>query len=220
MVSRARGFAKDPTTSFPSRAVTCGLVYSATLVFIYLVTKAAAGKAADPDDPYLQLWMVAPVLAATGLAAWARMLLGAHYPSDCIGGVVQGMLVLAVAAGFYYLEVYFCGSCAEKTCYARPSFNVYATAFPTPNFVVGLLFSTLSVALVFGAQQAPVLFWDKCHYVYGLLLPCVAFRLMFLCPRLQQHWWGGDSIPDGDPRLYAVPAPKQTPGRTDGIVTR
>jgi hypothetical protein len=35
MVSRARGFTRDPTTSFPSRAVTCGLVYS-TCFFLCL----------------------------------------------------------------------------------------------------------------------------------------------------------------------------------------
>lgn len=29
---------QDPTTSFPSRAVTCGLVYSATACFCYIVT--------------------------------------------------------------------------------------------------------------------------------------------------------------------------------------
>ena len=84
-------------------------------------------------------WMAGPILITTLLSAWARMLLGAHYPSDCIGGMLQGLLVLGVASSLYYLEVYGCGSCADSNrangCYSSPTFNVYATAFPIPNFV-------------------------------------------------------------------------------------
>ena len=203
MVARARGFTKDPTTSFPSRAVTCGLVYSATICFCYVLTHASHG-----GSGYVESWMFPPVVGVTLASAWARMALGAHYPSDCIAGVLQGMLILTAALSLYYLESYGCGSCADDTCYSSiRTFNVYSSNMPVANAVVGVCFSVLGVAVVFTAQQEPLLFWDKCHYVYGLLLPAVAFRLLFLCPRLQQHWWGGGDLEDGDRRLYALPPP-------------
>ena len=43
----------------------------------------------------------------------------------------------------------------------------------------------IGTVCVLGASQPPLAFWDKIHYVYGLLLPCMTFRVTFTCPKLR-----------------------------------
>ena len=107
MVARARGFSKDPTTSFPSRAVTCGTVY-ATLISFSVVNRNSDMDRLLEEFSWLLLLVV---LAVTLSTAWARIYLGAHYPSDCLFSIPQSFLIMLVAISMFYLEKVLCGSC-------------------------------------------------------------------------------------------------------------
>lgn len=109
MVARARGFSKDPTTSFPSRAVTCGTVY-ATLIGFSVINRDSDMERLLQEFSWLLLGVV---LAVTISTAWARIYLGAHYPSDCMFSIPQSFLIMVVAISIFYLEKISCGSCVR-----------------------------------------------------------------------------------------------------------
>ena len=70
------------------------------------------------------------------------------------------------------------------------------------NVIAMLVLSIGGTACVLAASQPPVAFWDKIHYVYGLLLPCMAFRLMFTCPMLRRRLNPSTSVD-----AFALPNP-------------
>ena len=107
MVARARGFSKDPTTSFPSRAVTCGTVY-ATLIGFSVINRNSDMDRLLQEFSWVLLLVVFAVTLST---AWARVYLGAHYPSDCIFSIPQSFLIMVAAISLFYLEKVLCGSC-------------------------------------------------------------------------------------------------------------
>jgi hypothetical protein len=72
------------------------------------------------------------------------------------------------------------------------------------NILAGAVITTVGTACVVGASQPPLAFWDKIHYVYGLLLPCITFRVVFTCPKLR-----GAFSPDTPMEPFALPAPQQ-----------
>lgn len=72
------------------------------------------------------------------------------------------------------------------------------------NLLAGAVITSVGTVCVVGASQPPLAFWDKIHYVYGLLLPCMTFRVVFTCPKLQGVFNPGTSV---DP--FALPAPQQ-----------
>ena len=55
--------------------------------------------------------LVLVVFAVTLSTAWARIYLGAHYPSDCIFSIPQSLVIMVVAISMFYLEKLVCGSC-------------------------------------------------------------------------------------------------------------
>ena len=67
MVARARGFSKDPTTSFPSRAVTCGTVYATLIGFSVLNRNSDMDSLLD-EFSWLLLLVVASVFVPLGFS--------------------------------------------------------------------------------------------------------------------------------------------------------
>lgn len=72
------------------------------------------------------------------------------------------------------------------------------------NVIAGAITTVVGTACVVGASQPPLAFWDKIHYVYGLLLPCMTFRITFTCPKLRQIFSSTSSVDS-----FALPAPRQ-----------
>ena len=72
------------------------------------------------------------------------------------------------------------------------------------NLLAGATLTTVGTVCVIGASQPPLAFWDKIHYVYGLLLPCMTFRVTFTCPKLRQVF---NSDSSNNP--FALPVPHQ-----------
>ena len=183
MVKRAIRVRKDKTSSFPSRAVTCAVVYGALL---------AVAISSSSSSPFPLILPICGLFAA--LAAAARVIVGAHYPSDCVVGLVAGVVITSIGWGMYAGEVGVCGACTSALdggCYDRTSHPISASNIPLNWLVPALGVAVSSVVLALLACP-PLYFWTKSSYVLGVLVPCIVFRLSFLCPPLN----GGAALPE------------------------
>ncbi|PXF40387.1 hypothetical protein BWQ96_09905 [Gracilariopsis chorda] len=168
MVGRALPIRQDRTSSFPSRAVVCAVVFS------WLIAQSLhlEGLLVHPLTR-LKLWSC--ILAVASLTAFARINVGAHYPSDTILGFILGLFVITVGSR---LETQLW----HRTCpirYAQTAPTVHwAQALAPPArrtiFVMTLLAYTMTLISIQG-------FWVKCSYVYGLLMASTTFRATYLC---------------------------------------
>uniref|UniRef100_A0A7S1TKD4 Phosphatidic acid phosphatase type 2/haloperoxidase domain-containing protein n=1 Tax=Erythrolobus australicus TaxID=1077150 RepID=A0A7S1TKD4_9RHOD len=152
MVGRARKIRGDKTSSFPSRAAACALV------FPLLVLKALKVEFGITVSPVAQALVVSACILSAG---FARINVGAHYPSDIIAGVGMGMLV------------WWCGSALESVF--GFACRVAATLIASE---VRLLF-----AVIFSFVTTHVFlerFWAKCSFVFGLLLASLTHDFAFL----------------------------------------
>jgi len=53
------------------------------------------------------------------LIIFLKIYLGVHYPSDCIGGILVGYLVIGIGEIFNrYVNILGCPSCLENNCYS------------------------------------------------------------------------------------------------------
>jgi len=169
------------TSSFPSRAVTCGVVYSYFICYAYVISSGPITS----TDWHFAWWMPILFIFTVLIASFARVNLGVHYPSDCVAGFLQGLVVCIIGTIFWSVNTLGC-----KTCDPHVSDNCYSTgdeAVTSSNvhkynwvsllvtLVIGLLITLLSIV-------KPVNLWDKCDRVYGMIFPCIAFQLTLLCP--------------------------------------
>jgi len=174
MLRRAKGVRKDPTSSFPSRGVTCAVVFPVMILFALEQELAREFS--------LLLYVFAVLLTVT-FTTFARINVGAHYPSDVLGGLVLGTVVLTVSFMTLRLwSVLGCMSSAVRYPVAS-GFQLRRETFWALVSAKQLLACTLisfMVALVSGIS--PIRFWLKNNYVYGLLLSSLTFRFVFVCP--------------------------------------
>lgn len=184
MVNRAVPIRKDKTSSFPSRAVVCAVVFS------WLVATCAAleGIISSPIRPFF-LWPMIVCVAA--LTAFARINVGAHYPSDTVLGFILGCVVVKIGN---LLELFWRSNCDPDSSYlvdsvvssvsSAPSTSAYLFAMMTSRPF--LFVTTVSYLMTLVSIQG---FWVKCSYVYGLIMSSTAFRATYLChaTRLQEE---------------------------------
>lgn len=175
VAGRAQTRRKDKTSSFPSRAVTCAVVYTFAVCF------AVAERSQEAH--VVQWWMPLVVFAAFLLASFARINLGVHYPSDCVGGLLQGAAVCVMGTLLWELDVLACTSCSSSdTCYSTEDDAITWHTLGRANWWVFVCLFAVMAGIVGVCLAKPLDFWAKCDRVYGMLFPCVAFRVTFLCP--------------------------------------
>mmetsp|Transcript_10774 Transcript_10774/g.22922 ORF Transcript_10774/g.22922 Transcript_10774/m.22922 type:complete len:506 (-) Transcript_10774:30-1547(-) len=174
MLGRAKGVRKDPTSSFPSRGVACAIVFPVMILFAIEQERRA----------HIALWIyVSAVLVTVVFTTFARVNVGAHYPSDVLGGLVLGAFVLACS--FASLHTWTALHCmAPHDRYpSEPQLELHSDTFWSLVSVKQVILcglASFSVALMSGVS--PIRFWLKNNYVYGLLLSSLTFRFVFLCP--------------------------------------
>ena len=56
------------------------------MVYVFAVSYALAY---ERDDVEVDWWLVLMVIVVVGVASFARVHLGVHYPSDCLFGILQ-----------------------------------------------------------------------------------------------------------------------------------
>ena len=177
--NRLRNKETAVTSSFPSRAVTCAVVYSFVVIyaFIFKVHKTFQ----------VEWWMPFLIIFATLLSSFARINMGVHYPSDCVAGFIQGIFVCAIGTVLWQLDSLGCSSCLDGSCYSDLNSvhsltkQYFASRFNWLGLFLILLISSAITAL---SIIKPINFWAKCDRVYGMLFPGIAFQLTCLCPSM------------------------------------
>ena len=175
MVQRALKVRKDKTSSFPSRAVTCAVVYGALLAMAIDVRQIGWGA------------VVGLAVCGAVLAAMARVIVGAHYPSDCIFGLLSGTLITLLGEAVYTLMAVGCSACSNDACYTLNPSDALTLTHVSVNWLTIVAVVLLSSAVLFALVSPPVYFWTKAGYVLAVLVPCLLFRLTFLCPSLNSQ---------------------------------
>eukprot|EP01112_Ceratiomyxa_fruticulosa_P000969 TRINITY_DN1091_c0_g1_i1.p1 TRINITY_DN1091_c0_g1~~TRINITY_DN1091_c0_g1_i1.p1 ORF type:complete len:411 (+),score=38.69 TRINITY_DN1091_c0_g1_i1:211-1443(+) len=193
MVRRAQMVKEDKTSSFPSRAVTCAVVYS--YAFVWGMAYNSGTKLS------VHWWMPVICLITVFLASFARVNLGVHYPTDCIAGFLQGIIVCLIGTGIWKTDIIGCSSCREGLCYAtelehtisfKQLYNVNWGVF------VGTIIITVVVTMI--SQVKPIEYWSKCIRVYGMLFPAILFQILFLCPEASHN--SSSIVAPHSPRWY------------------
>jgi len=169
---------RDRTSSFPSRAVLCAVVYAYLLAHVFHAPQGV-------PFPLLALFVVLAGL----LAAIARIFVGAHYASDCLAGFVLGCAFCAIGHLLSRAVDAGCASCAvgddgaAGACYAASEAQrLTVHSLSSLNLLTLFFVSAVSCLLVGLAMSSPLLFWQKCLPIFGLLAPTFAFRISMLCP--------------------------------------
>jgi len=189
VAGRAVRLSKDHTSSFPSRAVTCAVLYS---VFICFAIRYTTRENASANFAFW-FWVWPVVIGSFLVTSFARVHLGVHYPSDCLFAVVQAVICMMLGAGLFLLNTVFCPSCHSAKCYAAIANQITLSNMKNVNW---LLFSGVTVLMMLIAViTVAVNFFVKFHHVFGMTLPCLAFQLVALCPDLSWNRKTGLSAP-------------------------
>ena len=174
----------DTTSSMPSRAVLCAVVYT------YLVY--ASVNFNDKDEFFAVTgetlhWSVLGfmVLLAALVSSYARIFLGMHYPSDCLVGFFTGLLVLFLSSlCSRYVPLLDCPSCTDHHCYADSGslVSLFHGPWGELNWLPSGLILCLGTVLILLSTLPPVSFWFKTPFIFGTSLFCFTYRVLFLCP--------------------------------------
>jgi len=184
MGDRAVEIQSTRTSSFPSRAVACSVVYCYIVAWIYKEYK-------DFNNSYWEWWMIVLLLIFPLLLSFARINLGVHYPSDCIAGIILGLLACALGRLLFFADSRGC-SCTDisptvdtVSCYIGTN-NTSVQPISLQHFVLNWTIVSCVIVgqLLFAlfCVLKPIQFWVKFGAVFGLLFPALTFRLVFLCP--------------------------------------
>jgi len=167
------------TSSFPSRAVACSVVYCYVIDWMYK-------DFAQLDNQTSEWWMFVILILLPFLISFARINLGVHYPSDCIAGVILGLVACLFGRLFFYADFRGCSCDASPSKICYPSANNTVQEITTNH----LQLNWIVVACVIVGQflfalfcvLKPIQFWVKFGAIFGLIFPALTFRLIFLCP--------------------------------------
>jgi hypothetical protein len=139
-------------------------------------------------------YALAPIVFVCALgASLSRIFVGAHYASDCLAGLVLGVLFCAIGSLLNRAVDAGCASCVVESsaadsgrehCYAATP-EQRLTFHNLSSLNLGSLFVVAGGAVVSvgAAMSSPLLFWQKCLPIFGLGTPVLAFRLVLLCPQ-------------------------------------
>jgi hypothetical protein len=204
MQGRAKCLAKDHTSSFPSRAVTyvtihkltnrCGAIYG---FFVGIVLQ----ETLQPEW-WFHFYSTVPITVFLVLAsAFGRIYLGVHFPSDCLFSLVQAGISIGVGIGSYYLQSLLCNYCGDGSCYGREHIVLDENVAHVNWYLFAIASVTWLLVAVLSSIK-PLEFYVKFHHVFGLLLPCLTFQWVFLCPGLSLNGKSALEHPD-DPQWYS-----------------
>lgn len=171
MSGRALPVRQDCTSSFPSRAVVCAVVFSWLIGQSLFREGLLSGQLSS-----VKLWL--GIIAFAALTAFARINVGAHYASDTICGFILGLIIIRLGTKFEGL--WETSGCGTDDMYPKSAELVVTNILSLRQLSFVRLFTCMAVsyAMTWVSIQG---FWVKCSYVYGLLLSAGTFRAAFLC---------------------------------------
>ncbi|KAJ3450958.1 hypothetical protein M0812_07154 [Anaeramoeba flamelloides] len=167
---------KDYTSSLPSRAV------SGAIVYMYLIDHAISLYKYH-DKVQLTGWIILSSLIFALLATWSRCYFGVHYPSDCLLGLIQGIVICLFGFLIYRSDIIGCKSCSDKACYTKlPNKEITFSHLERADWVLFAISSVVSIVLMLLSIVKPVEWWRKSHFFFGTIIAGIVFHLVFLCP--------------------------------------
>ncbi|KAK4532433.1 hypothetical protein CCYA_CCYA12G3290 [Cyanidiococcus yangmingshanensis] len=176
MQQRAVALRQDRTSSFPSRGVTCALVYPVALGRAFL-GRYLSSKLATRSPWFFTLYSLAFAFAAA--TAWARVHLGVHFPSDAFAGFLQGTLVLMLVQPRIYQYCLGARSFWVSLGVARCQLDGLRLA----------CMSAFGVGMLAIAELPKLQLWGKASYIFGALWGMIALRMSGLCFASPQLPW-------------------------------
>eukprot|EP00171_Calliarthron_tuberculosum_P018090 IDg18090t1 len=140
MSGRALPVRQDRTSSFPSRAVVCAVVFSWLIGQSLFLEQILRGKL-----PRLQLWVGIVICAA--LTAFARINVGAHYASDTICGFLLGLVIIRI--GMKFEGMWQASSCGLQGMYPKAAEQIIFNFTTLGRVSLGRLFFASAIAFLF-----------------------------------------------------------------------
>lgn len=173
VVGRARGLRRNTTSAFPSRAVSCAVCASFMLCAGWFLERGRQ----------FSVWYPVLVLLATLWTSYSRVHCGDHYPSDCLFGALQGLLIVALGVLSYLAGAAVCGTCAGRNapCHVQADSEQALTGLGQISMLGLFCIVFIDLAAYFISVSKPIEFWEKSHGVFGMLLPCYGLQLLALC---------------------------------------
>jgi hypothetical protein len=119
------------------------------------------------------------IILFAAVSSWSRIILGAHYPSDCLFGVLMGSLICGVAYALFSSEITYCQACPD--CYADTADQAIRSLSDVRGITIGLSIG-LSFFGVLLSMSPPLHFWKKgkrhacawsCAAPVACVCPCV-----------------------------------------------
>jgi len=174
MNGRAKTVRRDRTSSFPSRGVICGIVFPISCLMAY---EMETGRRVS-SLLYMGLTSLSVVCTS-----FARVNVGAHYPSDTIAGVFMGLAVQRMGTLSLGVWDVFGSPITDDGMYALSSEAFIERGDLLKRSSWGALVAAVSLSYIVTLVSMRG-FWQKCNYVFGLLFSCLTFRFVYLNPSL------------------------------------
>ncbi|XP_065904762.1 uncharacterized protein [Dysidea avara] len=176
MVSRAKMASYSQTSSFPCQSVSCSLVYVYMLCEMYSTVDDHHGDTitTEPLPTGLSLLVYWPIFILTVTivmtVSCVKVATGASYPSDCLCGVVQGIVACYTGGVIYsYWKIFSTHQLTNQTYFLPYQFVDWSSL---------LVWSGVMVVVVGVASLPAILLMKDLYRIAGLLLPSYAILVM------------------------------------------
>jgi len=113
--------------------------------------------------------------------------LGVHYPSDCVIGILQGLLVCIIGTFLWKTNSWGCNSCYDAKCYSPIEDAITKDHLSRFSYVALIVCVAVGVLLTFVSSMKPIEIWNKSDRIFGMLLPGITFQVTLLCPKIVHH---------------------------------
>jgi hypothetical protein len=167
MVNRAKMASSDKTSSFPARTVSCGVVFTYILhitVLLYIIPM--------PHTIIIfYMFITSTYLLVILITSWSRIAVGAHYPSDCIVGAIQGGISCFVGDVVYNVLM----SCPKDIIRAN---ELIAWNWDNVSFNRPIAIAIIGLAMILISNIKSVSMWSKLPLILSYVLPSVTFSYL------------------------------------------
>eukprot|EP01028_Stygiella_incarcerata_P011335 TRINITY_DN6359_c0_g1_i1.p1 TRINITY_DN6359_c0_g1~~TRINITY_DN6359_c0_g1_i1.p1 ORF type:complete len:391 (+),score=78.08 TRINITY_DN6359_c0_g1_i1:153-1325(+) len=183
MCGRALTVRKDRTSGFPSRAVSCSVVYTYAAMLVVEYSKD------ESNELWRYYWYTAVAFLVAVLGTtYARVHVGAHFPSDCLMGMIQGFVTSIAGTLLFHLDLYKCAPCHDNACYTSVhETHIRWSTLKKLDWTVFMIITLVGIAFAIASAAPPLYFWVKSHLVFGVTFASLAFQLLFVCPSCSSY---------------------------------